>query len=476
MFKAPNEEARTSLRYQITGRILCSALVILVLAGTLALWQARAAVNKEIDSSVNLAVQLMNFGFSRMGSSDNDWLRAIQSLNQTRHLSIQLQTPAGAVLARMDRPPKKAEDRLPPNWFIHLVGGKQTKTEHTVATVDGKQYRLVMQANPLDEITEVWEEAITFLASFFLLTLLIFLAVHLVFDKALKAIQTIVEALKLIETGDYRHTLPAFAVQEYDAIAKAINHMTGELNKARLENRALTQHSLAIQEDERKHLAQELHDELGQSLTAIKVMAVTATQPGADIRQSTGTIVDVCNHLVTVVRSMMRQLHPLVLTELGLTAALEDLLNHWDARNPDLKFTLHCDKNIDSLSADITIQVFRIVQECLTNIVRHAEADSAEVALSIERLPEPALTLTVNDDGRGCAPDLLKKGFGLLSIKERVNSLNGDVKTTTYPSRGMRIDVRIPVYRDDHKQDEIGKGIGRQLGETMASRLSFHLD
>lgn len=446
MFKAPQEKgARTSLRYQISWRVFGSSLAILLLAGTLALWQARTSVNKEIDSSINLAIQLMNFGFSRIGSTDGDWLRAIDSLNQTRHLAIQLQTPGGEVLARMGRPREQAEDGPPPAWFVHLVGGKQTKTEHAVTTAGGEQYRLVIQANPLDEITEVWQETLTFLASFFLLMLLTFLAVHLVFNKALKAIGTIVDGLKIIETGHYRHRLPAFASKEYDDIAKAINHMAGELDKTRLENQALTQHSLAIQEEERRYLAQELHDELGQSLTAIKVMAVTAVQPGADIRQSTGAIVEVCNHLLGVVRSMMRQLHPLVLTDLGLSAALEDLLNHWQTRASGLKFTLDCDKGVDALPANMAIQIFRIVQECLTNIVRHSQADKARVVLIIKESPEAVLNIAVSDNGKGCAPDKMKKGFGLLSIKERINSLNGEFTIVTQPGRGMRIDVKIPI-------------------------------
>ena len=112
------------------------------------------------------------------------------------------------------------------------------------------------------------------------------------------------------------------------------------------ENRALAQHSLAIQEDERQRLSQELHDELGQSLTAIKVMAATAerSQMGgrADIKPTTDAIINVCDHLMTVVRSMMHQLHPLVLTELGLKATMEDLLNHWAIRNPALKLTIDC--------------------------------------------------------------------------------------------------------------------------------------
>ncbi len=298
------------------------------------------------------------------------------------------------------------------------------------------------------------KKAWAFLARSFLLTLFTFLAVNLAFDKALKSIAIIVNALKIIETGQYHQKLPDFSIQEYDSIAKAINHMTGELNASQQENRALTQHSLEIQEDERQRLSQELHDELGQSLTAIKVMAATAERSQAGtmgtrdgIKQTTDAIISVCDHLMTVVRSMMHQLHPLVLTELGLKATMEDLLNHWALRNPALKLTINCPDEVDALEQKITIQVFRIVQECLTNIVRHAQAKQAIISLEIVHpaTTGKALRLRVTDDGQGCATDKIKTGFGLLGMRERINSLGGELTIQTQPQQGMSVIASIPL-------------------------------
>ncbi len=119
-------------------------------------------------------------------------------------------------------------------------------------------------------------------------------------------------------------------------------------------------------------------------------MAVTAERSEAGamgaragIKQATDSIISVCDHLMTVVRSMMHQLHPLVLTELGLKATMEDLLNHWAIRNPALKLMINCPDEVDTLEQKIAIQVFRIVQECLTNIVRHAQAKQASISLEI---------------------------------------------------------------------------------------------
>ncbi len=445
-----------SLRYQINLRILISSLFILLLGGSITIWQARNAIDKEVESSINLAVQLIKFGFSQTSQTafnETDWLPQFNTLNQTRHLRIQLKTPSGEIISIAHKNQQTNNDEKPPQWFVALVESQHLQAEHPITTFGGKQLTLIIQANPLDEITEVWEESLGFFGSLLLLILFTFLAVNVAFNKALKSITVIVNALKVIETGQYSQKLPDFSIQEYDSIAKAINHMTDELNTSQQENRSLTQHTLEIQEDERQRLSQELHDELGQSLTAIKVMAVTAgrSQVGAmgarnEIKHATDSIISICDHLMTVVRSMMHQLHPLVLTELGLKATMEDLLHHWSVRNPELKLLLDCPDEVDHLEKKISIQVFRVVQECLTNIVRHAHAGQATIILEIvTSATARALRLRVMDDGQGCAADRIKTGFGLLGMRERINSLGGELIIQSQPQQGMNIIASIPL-------------------------------
>ena len=439
-----------SLRYQIYIRILISSLFILLLVGSIVIWQARNAVEKEVDSSINLAVQLINFGLSQASQhsyTETDWLLQFNALKETRHLNIQLKMPSGEIISVARKNHSANPQEKPPQWFIRLVDGQHPKVENPITTFGGKQLTLIIEANPLDEIIEVWEESIGFFSSLLLLSLFTFLAVNLAFNKALKSISVIVNALKIIETGQYGQNLPVFSILEYDSIAKAINHMTGELNIIQQENQALTQHSLEIQEYERQRLSQELHDELGQSLTAIKVMAVTAAHKKADVKQSTDSIVSVCDHLMRVVRSMMHQLHPLVLTELGLKSTMEDLVSHWASRNSELDLVIACTDEVDTLEQKIAIQIYRIVQECITNIVRHAEARRAIISLEIidSFNSGRALRLRVTDNGNGCTAEKIKTGFGLLGMKERVNSLGGEFTIETQPQEGMSIIAFIPI-------------------------------
>ncbi|MCX7102675.1 MAG: histidine kinase [Methylobacter sp.] len=442
-----------SLRYQINLRIFISSLCILLVGGSIAIWQARDAVNKEIDSSINLTIQLISFGFSQASQTpfnETAWLPKFNSLNQTRHLSIQLKEPSGQIISLAEKKQQPQNEDKPPQWFINMVAAVQyPQVEHLITRSNGEHITLIIQATPLDEITEVWQEGQGFFSVLFLLIFFTFLAVNLAFNKALQSITIIVEALKTIETGHYSQQLPVFSILEYDSIAKAINHMTAELAVSQEKNRALTQHTLEIQEDERQRLSQELHDELGQSLTAIKVMAINAGRPQTDkanTKQAIDSIVSICDHLMTVVRSMMHQLHPLVLNDLGLKATLEDLINHWSLRNPQLEIVIDCPVEVDALEQKISIQLFRVIQECLTNTVRHAQASKATISLKIDHLETRTyLRLKVTDNGQGCANDKVKTGFGLLGIKERINSLGGEFGIESQHQSGMTVFAIIPL-------------------------------
>jgi two-component system sensor histidine kinase UhpB len=447
---------KMSLRFQINLHVLFSSLFILLLGGAITIWHAKNATEEEVSSSISMAKQLIKLGFSqspKIELNESDWL-PLTSLEETRHLSIQLKTPSGTTLKF---PPKKQppkQQQLPPQWFVSLVSGNYATAEHKITTKDGQQHTFVIKADPLDEMTEVWQESITFFGILCLLILFTFLAINLAFNKALKSIAVIVESLKAIETGQYEQKLPEFSTTEYTNIAKAINHMTDVMAKTQQQNRALTQHSLEIQEEERQRLSQELHDELGQSLTAIKVLAVTANHEKSNTTEITASISQVCDHLISVVRNMMHQLHPLILTDLGLKAALEDIVNQWSDRSPDISIVMDCTDEVNQLENKITIQIFRVIQECLTNISRHAKAKQVKINIFYKQDQQKMLHIIVADDGVGCDVETHSSGFGLRSMQERIKTLGGELHIQSEPNKGMTIMAKIPVSTS-HKNDGI---------------------
>lgn len=441
MFRLKNK----TLRYQINSRIFILACCIFLIGGMFTLWQAKRAVQDEMQSSIHLALQLISFNLSQ-NNARTDWIVQLNALKETRHLHIQLKEPSGNLLtiSQISATPMQSN---PPKWFVDLISNMPIQFERTLITNKGDALILLIEANPLNEISEVWQESSTFFCLLFLLIASIFVVIQLVFNRVLKAILEIVKGLSRVESGNFQQQLPDFDNVEMTQISNAINHTFEKLNVMQQENRALTQHNLTVQEQERQHLAQELHDELGQSLTAIKVMAVTISRADKSqnplIQQSTDSVIQLCDHLMRVVRSMMQQLHPLILSELGLKAALDDLISHWKMRHSYLEIRFDYDNDCDVLTENISIHIFRIVQECLTNIVRHANA--TEVLISVTRGKKDFLTLRIVDNGQGCEMKNLKKGFGLLSMRERVRSLNGEFLIETASTCGMKINVKIPL-------------------------------
>jgi two-component system sensor histidine kinase UhpB len=432
-----------TLCYQINIRILFLSLCICVIGAVGTLWHAKEAVQNEMESSVHLAEQLITFELSKPLAS-TQWIKQLQALKATRHLRIQVKDPAGKILKTTSGQDKISINT--PLWFVALVSSSPTQIERALITNDGQALMVVIKANPINEIDEVWEESVAFLGLLLLLMTLVFTVVRVMFNRVLKAIHLIVGSLERLEKKDYQNRLPEFSSYDINLIANAINKLISRLEISQQENYALTQHTLRIQEDERQRLAQDLHDELGQSLTAIKVMTATIEKINDKqnplVKQSTESIIEICDHLMNVVRSMMQQLHPLTLTELGLKAALDELCDSWRLRCPTLQIDFQCDKAIEQCPTTINIHLFRIIQECLTNVFRHAHAEKVSIILAIKF--NKNLLLTIMDNGQGCEMSNIKNGFGLLSMQERVRSLNGEFKIETNLKQGTTICVSIP--------------------------------
>ncbi|MFJ5445459.1 PAS domain S-box protein [Methylobacillus methanolivorans] len=214
------------------------------------------------------------------------------------------------------------------------------------------------------------------------------------------------------------------------------------------ENRQLTHLIQRHIEDERRSLARELHDELGQYVTAIKTFAVAiANKARTDmpsIENSAQTIVSAANHIYDGMHNIIRHLRPGSLDNLGLSAALRDAVADWQAQNPQVAFSLDLQGKLDTLGESLNINLYRIVQESVTNALRHAQADRIEISLSQHE--NGTLTLLIKDNGIGmnmCNVDQ-SRHFGLLGMRERTQALYGTFSIDSLPGQGSAISVTIP--------------------------------
>jgi two-component system sensor histidine kinase UhpB len=237
---------------------------------------------------------------------------------------------------------------------------------------------------------------------------------------------------------------------ELGQITAAFNRMMERLQASVTQNRQLAQQLIRVQEGERRSLARELHDELGQCLTGILADATAilnsakAGKPAP--RASAEAIVDVTRHIMDLVRSMLRRLHAETLETLGLEEALQELTKTWRQRNPETGCTLHIGGGLADIDEQIAITVYRIVQEALTNVARHAGARHVEVRVH----RGAALTVEVEDDGVGMKPQAPPSGFGLAGMRERVESLGGTLEFARRGVRGMTLCVELPLTEMEH--------------------------
>ncbi|MGH8259615.1 MAG: sensor histidine kinase [Steroidobacteraceae bacterium] len=213
-------------------------------------------------------------------------------------------------------------------------------------------------------------------------------------------------------------------------------------------NRRLAQQYVRLEEAERKTLAQELHDELGQYLNVIKLdgVAIRDDRLGGEenVQERAAAIVANCNHIHAELANLIRRLRPVGLDELGLTAAVEHCVDAWRSRLPGAELRLTTTGELADLPEDVALAVYRVVQEALTNIAKHASAGHIDIRLDREHAGA-GIGVTISDDGVGVEPDAPTRGLGLIGMRERVAALQGQIEVASAPGRGFRLTARIPA-------------------------------
>jgi signal transduction histidine kinase len=265
-------------------------------------------------------------------------------------------------------------------------------------------------------------------------------------------------AAQEVGKGDYSIKIPVEAADEVGRTASAFNYMvtevsnrTQQLEAAESQSRTLLEeNSLNVQEEERKHLARELHDELGQCITAIQADAESIRDLSRDgdsrINTSASAILDVSSRIYEVVHSMMQRLRPGILDDLGLVEALKDAIAAWQERNPDTHCRFNVSGDLENLGERINITVYRIVQECLTNITKHSQAGN--VTISLIRTADQLL-LDIQDDGRGVDLSIPRNGLGLIGMRERVEALGGEFALDSSKGEGLSIMISVSLTGEE---------------------------
>jgi len=427
--------------------------LILLAASFYVINNARTSVKEEMQSVSKLTLQLIEIALMSNSASNTfeiqqSVLENIANLESTRHLEIELYK-TGNIGSMVPVRIIQTINAQAPDWFVRMVKPQPVEYRRVFRESLTAYTEILIRANPSDEITEVWNETRGVLGLLVLFAVLANVLVYISLGRGLAPIESILKGLDGIERGEYQRRLPRFKFPEFSRISEKFNNMAEVLQTSRDENRLLTQKSLAIQEDERRILAQELHDEFGQSITAIKAVLAsieqTKHQDSEALKNSARIIGTFSDRMYEVARRMMRQLRPAILDEFGLISALQDMIDDWNSRHEDVFCRFEFNGKFDELGEEVNISIYRVIQESLTNIIKHAQA--TDVTVCLQRVKnDPAYTfgvkLLIKDNGTGF-DETNHRGLGLLGMRERVEALKGSFAMKSATNEGVEILVSL---------------------------------
>jgi two-component system sensor histidine kinase UhpB len=310
---------------------------------------------------------------------------------------------------------------------------------------------ILIEGDGTDEMQEVWEtvERIAIYGTIF--AICAFGVTSLLIRSSLQPIAELHDAITHLESGDFDVDVPTKGSAEIAGICAHINSLANALGRARDENRRLSTAIVRIQDEERRDLARELHDELGPHLFSLRASGsalkslIDKGQIDPDrIRRDVQTMMDRTNVLQQTNRRVLQRLSPAGLEELGLARALEALADGWRADQPATEVILNVEAAIDQLDPTTSLTIYRLVQEGLTNAFRHARATriSAEVSLIERPAVQAQITVMDNGDGISSTPE---DGFGLRGMRERVSALGGQLSIGPSLGGGTTLRATIPL-------------------------------
>lgn len=451
-----------SLRFRLNLLITLLSLAFILVVGTILVNDTRVSIRERVEAASRVTVQLLDTVIvsssmnPEMGPTHYVLQGFLASLGYVRSSYIVLYDYEGRELYHSPKSTFK-NDVNPPAWFVKLVAPKVERVERRI-----RFGTLVVASNAAGSIREAWSGFSQLMWVGLAFFLMLNTMVYLLLSHSLRPINRILTAINRIEQGDLTTRLPAFKLPEFDRIGHSLNRMAESLTAERQleENRQLTHLIQKHIEDERRSLARELHDELGQYVTAIKTFAVgianrakthAASAGMKEIESGAQVIVSAANQIYDGMHNIIRQLRPGALDNLGLADTLRDLVSSYQMQQPDIKIQFHLSENLElehvnsqTIGETVSINLYRIVQEAINNALKYAQATSIDISLVKTEAGE--LALNIKDNGVGmdvCAVDQTRH-FGLLGMRERVQALNGVFNIVSEKNQGTAIEVRIP--------------------------------
>ena len=426
-----------SLRNRLLSAILLALLISFTIGASLAVWQARHGVQAEQSAALGNARQNALAALADLpGTAEQaaGLRRIVSAFDGNRHIAASLVAEGGAILA-FSKPEPAPET---PVWLRRFIVPNAKPV--TLPVPGGAALRL--ESAPLNEAAERWGELRGRVASFAAFFLLSAVLCSVTATRSLRPLTLLAQGMARVGRGENAPALPVFGPVETAALAQAFNGMAAALRTAQVQNRHLSQRIVVIAQEERAGIARDLHDEIGPLLFAINTFAAVIgrqvdTGDLAPVHGQLDAIQQAVARLQGGVRDMLGRLREGDVAAADLETALTELLAFWRSIRPETRFSLAfagLDDGLDDAARDC---LFRAAQEGISNAIRHGDAKTVELAVTLQ---EGAADLRVCDDGAGGQEG---PGSGLPGMRARVAALGGRVGILRKP--GWEVAVHLPA-------------------------------
>jgi two-component system sensor histidine kinase UhpB len=384
------------------------------------------ALNAALRTSANPQATLDAF-VQALGTSEAIRFRPAGS-NASVEPRVEVRTPLGRV----------------PRWFIEIIGVPAIGASFPVTIGGNRVGDIVFSPDLSADIFEKWIGFLAIACSGVALMVITGLIAYFTAGSALRPLRNLGEGLTRMRNGDYDRLIPASGPPEIRQSCEEANELARTLSRLSQDNRSLLRQIVSLQDDERRDVARELHDELGPLLFGIRANTVALLEAMPGDKEGLGSpaqaILESVEALQQANRRVLDRLRPLHIQELGLEKSIQTLLQTARSQAPGLEMTAHIDPRLNAIDGLLSQTVYRVIQEGVTNVLRHANARAMNVEVV---LGERQLIVDISDDGIGFPANCVF-GRGLTGMQERVRALSGTLELLREGSRTC-VRCRLPA-------------------------------
>lgn len=459
---------RASLRVRVLGAVLAINAVAAVVAGMVVVRNARIAAAREMSASVEMAERMVHETAERLAEERAPTAPGMAAwppyLRHLRHVRMTIEDPQGVPLSAPPAPGADSDDDDDgaPAWFARLVGVQALSREVEVREGGVLVGRVRIAGVPDDEVAEVWDDVRDFATVAVAVNGAILAALFIALGRVRADLGRFRAALGELEQSRFSCRVDLPRTRELAEVAERFNALAAALAAARTQNERLSARLVTLQEDERRQIAGELHDELGPLMFGLKAGAESLARAAGDagapaasrIAERTRAIVAIVERMQATNRRLLRRIRPAALDHLSIGEALERLVADVRQHDPARTVVLEAGLLRAHYSPALDATLYRCAQEGVTNALKHADARQVCITVGeVAGAAGAAVRLMVEDDGRG-PPERLVEGLGLSGMRERVRAVGGACGFARGPLGGARLTVEIPVPGEAGLQTE----------------------